>query len=86
MLKEILRDTLNDAGIADAADRPEFPVIIRTGINQFGKEIVYYLNYSPKEQIITYQGIDGVELFGDTPVKKGETIHIPAWDLKIIER
>ena len=86
MLKEILRDTLNDAGIADTADRPEFPVIIRTGINQFGKEIIYYLNYSPKEQIVTYQGIDGVELFGDTPVKEGETLHIPAWDLKIIER
>ena len=86
MLKEILLDTLNDAGIADASGRPEFPVIIRIGINQFGKEIVYYLNYSPKEQIVTYQGIDGVELFGDTPVKEGETVHIPAWDLKIIER
>ena len=86
MLKEILLDTLNDAGIADASGRPEFPVIIRTGINQFGKEIIYYLNYSTKEQIVTYRGIDGVELFGDTPVKEGETVHIPAWDLKIIER
>ena len=86
MLKEILLDTLNDAGITDAANRPEFPVIIRTGINQFGKEIVYYLNYSPKEQTVTYQGIDGVELFGDTQVKEGEAVHIPAWDLKIIER
>ena len=52
----------------------------------YGKETIYYLNYSPKEQIVTYQGIDGVELFGDTPVKEGETVHIPAWDLKIVER
>ena len=86
MLKEILADTLQDAGIEGATDLPEFPVILRTGTNQLGKEIAYYLNYSPEEQTVTYQGTDGVELFGGTAIKTGETLHIPAWDLKIIER
>ena len=86
MLKEILADTLDDAGIKDVADRPAFPVILRTGTNPLGKEIAYYLNYSPEEQTVVYQGADGVELFGGTTVKAKETLHIPAWDLKVIER
>ena len=46
----------------------EFPVIIKKGTNDLGKEVVYYLNYSPEVRNVIYHGTDGEELFGKAAV------------------
>lgn len=86
MLREILTDVLKDAGLWGMEQEVEFPVIIKKGTNDLGKEVVYYLNYSPEVRNVIYHGTAGEELFGKAAVADGEVLEIGAWDLKIVER
>ena len=86
MLREILTDVLKDAGLWDMEQEVEFPVIIKKGTNDLGKEVVYYLNYSPEVRNVIYHGTDGEELFGKAAVTDGQVLEIGGWDLKIVER
>lgn len=86
MLREILTDVLKDAGLWGMEQEVEFPVIIKKGTNDLGKEVVYYLNYSPEVRNVIYHGIDGEELFGKVAVTDGQVLEIGGWDLKIVER
>ncbi|MCX7657532.1 MAG: beta-galactosidase trimerization domain-containing protein, partial [Oscillospiraceae bacterium] len=53
-LKAILEDCLKKAGLWSEEQKCSFPVIIRKGTNNFGKEIVYFLNYSNNEITVEY--------------------------------
>ena len=86
MLREILADVLKDAGLWGSEQEVEFPVIIKKGTNDLGKEVVYYLNYSSEVRNVVYHGTAGEELFGKAAVADGEVLEIGAWDLKIVER
>lgn len=85
MLREIVRDTAADAGIS-VDDSVQFPVIVRRGVNDLGREVVYYLNYSAQKQAVPYCGAQAVELLSGEPVRNGEALEIGPWDLKILER
>lgn len=60
LLKDVLRFLCTEAGIE--LPQTEYPVIIKKGVNDFGNEIVYYLNYSDNTQTITYRGTDAAIL------------------------
>ena len=85
MLREILADVLREAGLWTADQEVEFPVIIKRGTNQDGKQIVYYLNYSSSEQTVAHRDGDGVELTKKEKVAQGDTLTIGPWDLRIVE-
>ena len=61
-----------------------FPVIIRSGINDFDEQIHYYLNYSDQTQTITYTQASGTELLSGTPICTGQQLTLNPWDVKII--
>lgn len=83
MMREILRDTLETAGIA--VGETAFPVIIRRGVNDLGREIAYYLNYSAEYQAAVYQGPASVELLTGERIHSGDEMEIGPWDLKLLE-
>ena len=85
MLRQILSDVLKEAGLWTYDQEVEFPVIIKRGVNREGKQIVYYLNYSGKEQTVTHRDGSGMELTGGKTVASGETLTIGPWDLRIVE-
>lgn len=85
LLEKILLKALDDAGI-DNAGRVYFPLIVRKGTNDFGKNVWYYLNYSNQERKLKNMYGDGIELLKGTLVKQGESIRIPPWDVKVVER
>lgn len=85
MLEEIVRDAVTDAGIP-VNESIRFPVIVRKGVNDLGREIVYYLNYSGQEQSVPYCGAQAAELLGGGTVRNGDLLEIGPWDLKILER
>ena len=60
ILKDVLRYLCRDAGVE--IPETEFPVIIKKGINDLEKEIVYYFNYSDEVQTVTHHGQDSVML------------------------
>lgn len=85
LLEKILRKALGDAGI-EYMEETRFPVIVRKGLNDFGKNVRFYFNYSGREQTAKHRCADGTELFTGAPVKEGEEIRIPAWGVKIVEQ
>ncbi|MCM1087242.1 MAG: beta-galactosidase [Muribaculaceae bacterium] len=83
ILKELLRFLCAEAGISIPEE--QYPIIIKRGVNDLGKEIVYYLNYSDETKQISYHGKEGTLLLKDKPVKDGDCIALGAWDLEIVE-
>lgn len=84
LLKRILIKALEDAGIKNVV-KEEFPVIVRKGINDFGKSVWFYLNYSEKEQMALYEGSDGRDVLMGESVKHQDNLSVPAWGVRMIE-
>lgn len=83
VLKDLLGFLCAKAGIPLAKE--QFPVIIKRGINDFGKEIIYYFNYSDDVQKITYHGHDCHLLMQDKEVKDGDVITLSCWNFAVLE-
>lgn len=79
----ILKEALRDTGIE--VPKEQYPLIRRTGTNDLGKQITYYLNYSGEETSFVYDGADGTELISGETFVNGQTYSIGAWDLCIVE-
>ena len=82
-LKAVMKDILQSAHV----ELPiySYPVIVRKGINDFGKNVKYFFNYSAEEQNVPYIYKNGVELLAENPIKAQENLNIPAWGVKIVE-
>lgn len=86
LLEVILRRYFKEHGCAGfTAETPRYPVIVKRGTNDFGKELYYYFNYSGEEQQVTHLGHPGTELITGHPVAKKERLCLGAWDLAIVE-
>jgi beta-galactosidase len=85
IMARVLERAVRDAGLWGADQETTFPLITRWGVNQAGKMIHYYFNYSDDLGSFRYPHSDGVELLSGTPVRQGETTAINAWGVLIIE-
>lgn len=86
LLDTVLAEYLGECGLSDnSPSKLHFPVIVKKGQNDFGKELCYYLNYSDAMQTVIYQGMDGIELLSGNNVAKGDVLELNAWDLAIVE-
>lgn len=83
LLKDVLSYLVTKAGIALPAE--QYPVIIKRGINDYGKEITYCFNYADAPAAITWQGKAAALLMQERTVASGEQITIPGWDFVVIE-
>lgn len=84
-LKNIIRYTYEKAGLWTADQQAEFPVIIRSGINQSGANIRYYFNYSSNKRQVEYQHSKGKELLSGSAVEQGALISLSPWGIAIVE-
>lgn len=86
LLETVLYSFFTKNGCAALLEHtPHFPVIVKRGTNDLGKELYYYFNYSGKEQTVLHAAGAGVELRMDTSVAQEETLVLPAWDCRIVE-
>ena len=83
VLETLLKFLLPKMGI----ELPEiqFPVIVKTGVNQEGHTIKYYLNYSGERQTVNGPDQSGIELLENRAVKKNECLELEPWGVKIME-
>ncbi len=80
---EILQTALRDAGAVIPQER--YPLIRRTGTNDWGERVTYYMNYSGEARAFVYHGADGTELFSGKTLTSGQEYRLKAWDLCIVE-
>lgn len=84
LLREILADTVKTAGLWQPVNEIGFPVIVRKGRNQDGKELYFYLNYSGKTVQAPHAGEAGSDLLSGAVVLPEQIINIAPWDLSLI--
>ena len=82
-LQNVIKAVLGDAGVKLSGY--EYPVIVREGTNDFGKNVRYFLNYSAKEQSVAYKYSDGEDVLTGETIKAESLLIIPAWDVRIVE-
>lgn len=83
--EKILADAVQKAGLWGEDQKIYFPVITKQGINEQGKVVHYFFNYSAQPNTITYPYKNSRELLQDKTVNKSSTIVLAPWDVKIIE-
>ena len=81
-LMKLLESELQLAGIP--VPDVHFPLIIKTGTNNYMRKVIFYLNYS-SESIKTSSEYDGTELLSGRKFLINETIEIEPWGLAIME-
>lgn len=85
LLQKIIRDAVTKAGLWGTDQQLSFPIITKYGVNQNGKTVHYYFNYSAAPVSFTYPYNDGDELLQNEPVQKNKQVQLSAWAVKIIE-
>ena len=62
-----------------------FPLIIREGVNDFGKRVRFYFNYSGEKQTAICKGFSGTELLSGRKIMEQETFSLEPWGVVIVE-
>ena len=81
----IVRDVLRATGFGAVPAEPG-TVRTRTALDQRGRILRFVMNFASGEADYSYPYADGVDLLAGRPVRKGERIHIPAWDLLLVRQ
>lgn len=88
LLESVLLSFLHETGFSGgdlSSDAPHYPLIIKRGINDSGKELCYYLNYSKDPVSVTHHGKNGVELISETAIVCGNKIDLGGWGVAVVE-
>lgn len=85
LLKKVLQDAMEKAGIMPNSGANGFPVIVRRGTNAQGKRIDYLLNYSGQEQKAWCPQKQCQELFSGKILQENDLIVLPKWGVVILE-
>ncbi len=85
VLKKILEDALKKVGVWGIDQQLAFPLITKSGVNQQGKRIHYYFNYSAAPGSVTYPHKAGKELFSNTSITPNTSVSLEPWGVKIVE-
>ena len=88
LLESVLLSFLHETGFSGgdlSSDAPHYPLIIKRGINDSGKELCYYLNYSKDPVSVTHHGNNGVELISETAIVCGNKIDLGGWGVAVVE-
>jgi beta-galactosidase len=83
--EKILKQALVKANLWGINQELVFPLIAKTGVNQKGKKIHYYFNYSAKPNTFLYKQKSGVELLSNKAVLQNSSIDLEGWGVKIVE-
>jgi beta-galactosidase len=82
---KIVSDKASAIGLMDKNEQLTYPIVVKNGINDQGKTIRYFLNYSSKEQSVVYNFNKGTDLLTNKVMNKGENFILKPWDLLIVE-
>lgn len=82
-LANVFRDVMKDAEVDLSEENAG--VAVHKGVNDYGRMVRYYLNYSPEEKTVVYQYKDAVDVLSDEKIPAGSRIVVGPWNVRIIE-
>jgi beta-galactosidase len=85
LMESVLHKAVLNAGINTPAQKLAFLLIVRSGVNDYGKRIYYIFNYSDGIVSPNYPYNNGVESLDNQQIKANEQLKIEPWGVKIIE-
>jgi beta-galactosidase len=85
LTEKILKQALEKANLWGIDQALVFPMIAKTGINQAGKKVHYYFNYSATPNTLSYPHKKGKELLSTIVVLQNSVLNLDAWGVKIVE-
>jgi beta-galactosidase len=85
LTEKILKQALTKANLWGINQELSFPLIAKTGVNQNGRKIHYYFNYSAKPNTFIYKQKSGIELLSNKAVLQNSSIDLEGWGVKIVE-
>jgi beta-galactosidase len=85
LTEKILKEALIKSNLWGTDQALYFPIITKSGVNQIGKNIHYYFNYSATAISIKYPYKMGKELLLNSVINQNDTVELGAWGVKIIE-
>ena len=84
LLESLISRAADRKGILKDERQYQFPVILRSGINDNGKNVHYIFNYSYEPVQVKYPYGKGVSLTDGKSVSKGKEFTIGPWDVSIV--
>ncbi len=78
--KRVLHDVLEQARLTGPDQQLPPPVHVKHGMNDFGKRVHYYLNYSSDLQSFNYPYGGGTELLTGKSIATSERLALQPWD------
>jgi len=85
MLREVLAAAVTEAGMRTVDQDLAFPLIVRSGVNRYGRAVHYYFNYSGEAKSFVYPYTQAGELLTGKKVGMGETVLLQPWGLTVLE-
>jgi beta-galactosidase len=85
LLQKLIARAADRKQILPAERQNQFPIILRSGFNDYGKKIHYIFNYSYEPKTITYPFGDSRSLLDKQSLKANSTITIEPWGVVIGE-
>jgi beta-galactosidase len=85
ILQNLVTGVVKDAGLWTADQQLVFPLIVKNGINQFGKIIHYYFNYSNERHSFVYPYKMCTSLLSGDTVNADEKIDLGPWGFVVLE-
>jgi len=74
-----------EIGLLKKGEEITYPIVVKSGTNDTGKTIHFYLNYSGEQQKVIYRFNNGRDIIDNKPVVNGDNFILLPWDLKIVE-
>ena len=83
--KAIVMEVLGRAGVTGPDQQLPAAVRVKSGINDLGRRVHYYLNYSGGALTFTYTYAPGTDLLTGKSVGANQRVQIGPWDVVIVE-
>ena len=85
LIEKVLTEALKNAKQWKAEQNFIFPLITKSGTNQSGHKIHYFLNYSAENAKGIYPFKTGKELLSDLNIEQNSIFNIQPWGVIIVE-
>lgn len=84
-LKKVFASAAQDAGVETEPIQVEWPMIVKNGVNGYGRKVHYLLNYSGHRMRIKCPYETVIDLITGVVYRKGNRIQVDEWGVAILE-